>query len=86
MWHAKRLSWDSLDRLQIREGEATGVAWSPLDSRWHPVDITTGRATGGSFPDDDDEHRVKLNPWPAIEPAARPIDLPESWRNASPFG
>jgi hypothetical protein len=57
IWHTRRLSWDGFDQLSIDQGEVKGLAWSPIDDQWHPfhVDIRTGKATGGSFGDEDSE-------------------------------
>jgi hypothetical protein len=62
VWHTKRLSWDGFDQISIRQGEITGLAWSPMDEEWYPfqVDLFTGRSTGGSFPDDDAEGWERL--------------------------
>ena len=57
IWHTRRLSWDGFDQLTIFGNEMKGLAWSPLDDRWHPfrVDIRTGMSQGGSYSDDDSE-------------------------------
>lgn len=57
MWHTRRLSWDGFDQMQIVQGELTGLAWSPVDSGWHPfrVDLITGKSVGGSYFSEDVE-------------------------------
>lgn len=57
IWHTRRLSWDGFDQLGVAGGEVTGLAWSPIDERWHPfrVELCSGRSVGGSFSDDDTE-------------------------------
>lgn len=51
VWHTRRLSWDGIEGLEIRDGFAVGKAYSPMDDQWHAfsVDVRTGRAEGGSF-------------------------------------
>jgi hypothetical protein len=57
IWHTRRLSWDGFDQVRIAGGEMTGLAWSPMDERWHRfrVDLSSGRSVGGSFSKDDTE-------------------------------
>ncbi len=57
IWHTRRLSWDGFDELAISGYEMKGLAYSPLDDRWHPfrVDIRSGASQGGSYDDDDSE-------------------------------
>lgn len=62
MWHTRRLSWDGFDKVEISSDVIVGLAWSPLDEKWHPfeVDLRTGRSRGGSFnvPSLDDWERL----------------------------
>ena len=62
LWHSRRLSWDGFDRLAIEGHNLTGLAWSPLDDRWHGfrVELATGRSTGGSYLETDPEGWQKL--------------------------
>lgn len=57
LWRTKRLSWDGFDRLRLKNGELTGLSYSPIDDTWRPfsVDVATGRSSGGSFGEDDAE-------------------------------
>ncbi|HKI85294.1 MAG TPA: hypothetical protein VKA53_00980, partial [Thermoanaerobaculia bacterium] len=61
-WHTRRLSWDGFDQLAVSGNEMKGLAWSPMDDRWHPfrVDIRTGTSQGGSYGDDDSEGWERL--------------------------
>jgi hypothetical protein len=57
MWHTRRLSWDGFDQLRVVRGNLSGLAWSPVDDRWHPfaVELDSGKSTGGSYADHDVE-------------------------------
>ncbi len=58
VWHTRRLSWDGFSEVVLTDESIHGLAWSPIDSYWHPfsVDMLTGKSSGGSFGDTDAEH------------------------------
>ncbi len=56
LWHTRRLSWDGFDRVEIRDNELTGFAWSwRPGEEWTPfrVDLRSGRSSGGSYSEQD---------------------------------
>jgi hypothetical protein len=55
VWHTRRISWDGLADLRVVGGKVIGTAYSHIDDGWHPfsVDLRTGRASGGSYLEDD---------------------------------
>ena len=63
VWNTRRISWDGFYELKVGSGELTGLAWSPIDDRWHPfrVDLRTGRSSGGSFSAEDTEGWERLS-------------------------
>lgn len=52
LWHTRRISWDGFDQVTLDKDKVTGLAWSALEDRWFPfqVDLSSGRAAGGSYP------------------------------------
>lgn len=57
LWHTRRLSWDGFDQINVTQRELSGMAWSPVDDKWHPfrVDLRTGKSIGGSYYERDVE-------------------------------
>lgn len=62
VWHTRRLSWDGFSDVHVTRTSIQGLAWSPLDEKWHPfaIDPETGQASGGSFGDVDSEGWERL--------------------------
>lgn len=52
IWATEELSWDGLRKISILEDRIIGEGWDSPADRFIPfsVDLTTGRATGGSSP------------------------------------
>lgn len=52
-WRSRRVSWDGLRDVSLKEGVVRGEAYAPEgpDGRWYPfeVDVATGAVSGGSY-------------------------------------
>jgi hypothetical protein len=55
-WSTRRVSWDGIQNVRISGNELTADTWSAPYQTWIPVtvDLVTGKATGGAYPDGDD--------------------------------
>lgn len=52
VWTTRRISWDGMMDVTLKDNCACGSAWDPLHDRWVPfeVDLDTGELSGGSYP------------------------------------
>jgi hypothetical protein len=54
VWQSRRVSWDGMGNIVVRDGTIHGDAFSPMDDGHHPfeIDLATGAETGGSYSED----------------------------------
>ena len=51
LWETRRISWDGMRDIELKDGRITGQAWSFAAPEWSDfsVNIITGEVTGGSY-------------------------------------
>jgi hypothetical protein len=51
LWQSRRVSWDGVRSVSIKDNEVVGEAWTPMGEAWKPfaIDVTSGVVRGGSY-------------------------------------
>jgi hypothetical protein len=51
LWRSRRVSWDGVRSVSLKDNELVGEAWTPMSEAWKPfaVDVASGFVRGGSY-------------------------------------
>jgi hypothetical protein len=51
LWRTRRVSWDGVRKVALKDFSLFGEAYNPMDDSWHSfsVNLRDGKSVGGSY-------------------------------------